>query len=77
MLALEFDSDLDKLFILTTKKPVTSSIVALCVIDVATDIDQVFDTAPYEAYDIDGKEIQVHLPLFILPVYQSVQVELK
>jgi len=58
VLALEFDSDLDKLFILTTKKPVTSSIVALCVIDVATDIDDVFDTADYENYDIDGKLIQ-------------------
>lgn len=59
VLALEYNSDMDKLFVLVTKRPVTSSVVALCVIDVPSEIDKVFDESFYKGYNEQGAEIEV------------------
>ena len=56
---MEYNPELDKLFILSTKKPVTSSAVALCVVDVAAEIDNVFDTSPYYVIDEFGRTVKV------------------
>jgi hypothetical protein len=60
VLALEYNAELDKLFVLATKIPVTSSVVVLCVFDVPTGIDEVFDQSEYVGgYDEKGDPIKV------------------
>ena len=59
MLSLEYSEELDKLFILTSRKPLTSSAVALCVLDVAADIDKLFDTSLYKGFDETGADTEV------------------
>ncbi|KAL5262726.1 hypothetical protein ACHWQZ_G008207 [Mnemiopsis leidyi] len=59
VLSLEYNEDLDKLFILATRRPVSSSMVALCVLDVATDIDYMFDTSLYKGFDESGADTQI------------------
>ena len=64
VLSLEYSEELDKLFILTSRKPLTSSVVALCVLDVAADIDKLFDSSLYKGFDESGAETEVSLLIF-------------
>lgn len=59
ILSLEYNSDMDKLFFLATKKPVRSSAIALCVLDVEKDIDTLLDTGKYVFHDENGDPFNV------------------
>ena len=66
VLGLEYSPSQDKLFVLSTRSPVSSSSVALCVFDVAQNIDQLFDASQYYTQDESGNRVKVRSSLVIV-----------
>ena len=56
---MEYSASQDKLYVLITRDPISSSAVSLCAFDVAQDIDLVFDTTQYYTNDMDGNKVKV------------------